>query len=51
LLGKARNPGYHSRNVASQSPLHTRVGICHKRCAPRGFHCIWWRLQKCLLIT
>ena len=32
--GEARNPGYHSRNIASQSPFNTRVRICSSRCAP-----------------
>jgi hypothetical protein len=32
--GEARNFGYHSRNVASQSSFKTRVRICRRRCAP-----------------
>jgi hypothetical protein len=46
---EARNPGYHSRNVASHSPLNTRVRICSRRCAPRGVQAICWRVQKRLL--
>jgi hypothetical protein len=46
---EARNPGYHSRNVASQSPFNTRVRICSRRCAPRGVQAICCFLQKRLL--
>jgi hypothetical protein len=49
--GTARNPGYHSRKVASQSPFKTRVRICSSRCAPRGVQAICCFLQKRLLIT
>jgi YD repeat-containing protein len=49
--GAARNPGYHSRKVASQSPFNTRVRICSSRCAPRGVQAICCFLQKRLLIT
>jgi hypothetical protein len=47
----ARNPGYHSRNVASQSPFKTRVRICSRRWAPRGVQAICCFLQKRLLTT
>jgi hypothetical protein len=40
-----------SWNVASQSPLNTRVRIWHRRGAPRGVHGICWRMQKGLLST
>ncbi len=49
--GAARNPGYHSRKVASQSPFNTRVRICSSRCAPQGVQAICCFLQKRLLIT
>ena len=49
--GAARNPGYHSRKVASQSPFNTRVRIWSRRCAPRGVQAICCFLQKRLLIT
>jgi hypothetical protein len=43
--GATRNPGYHSRNVASQSPFKTRVRICSSRWAPRGVQAICCFLQ------
>jgi hypothetical protein len=49
--GASRNPGYHSRNVASQSPFNTRVRICRRRWAPRGVQAICCFLQKRLLMT
>jgi hypothetical protein len=49
--GAARNPGYHSRNVAFQSPFKTRVRIYSRRWAPRGVQAICCFLQKRLLIT
>jgi hypothetical protein len=40
-----RTPGYLFRNVTSQSPFNTRVGICSRRCALREVHCICRCLQ------
>jgi hypothetical protein len=48
-LGGGTEPRISPRNVASHSPLNTRVRICSQKCAPRGVQAICWRLQKCLL--
>ena len=37
--GATRNPGYHSRHVASQSPFKTRLRICSSRWARYGWSC------------
>jgi hypothetical protein len=46
-----QQPWMPASNSGLSVPSSARVRVCSGRCAPRGVHCICWRLVKRLLIT